>query len=120
MVRSAPTPWHRRCSYPTPVFHPRPPDLEALKMEPPVGRLRRDRARARSRARLSESIFEQIPEGFQSVAPADFLALVVAASVIGNPHFIDARAGPARDLRTDLHLDAEVVRAEPQRAGNLG
>ena len=53
--------------------------------------------------------FSEHPQRDDAVAPADFLALVVAAAVVGDRNLVHAIAA-LEDLRRHLRLDAEAVR----------
>src|SRR5437763_9761858 len=58
-----------------------------------------------------EAVFEQHPQGDEAGGPRNLLALLVAAPLIRDRHFVHAEAA-LEDLRCHLRLDAEAVRLE--------
>src|SRR5688572_1158221 len=67
---------------------------------------------------LHESVFHQHPEGDDAVLPADLLPLIVAATVVGDRHFVDAVAA-LEDLGGHLRLDPEAVGAQVEAVQHL-
>ena len=59
-------------------------------------------------AALPHAIFDDAPQGFHAVAPADLFSFFVGSTVVGDPDLEDLQT-PMAQLRRDLRFEAEAV-----------
>src|SRR3989304_4579508 len=74
---------------------------------------------ARRCSSVNESILDQRPGGDRTIAPRDFLAFVVLASIIRDRHFKDA-VSALEHLGRNLRLQLETLRAQWNAFDHVG